>query len=258
MMKRNDTKVPGFDEIIFENRNREYGAYDLRRRYKSATSFSILACAALCTLVFILISAFTPKDINGGAGRLIEGPIFVAPVVDPAKVVTPPPVKPAAVPELNKYIAPIVSDDSLNLNSLMINDFALDSIKNGDVTDNKDTVTYTPVAKDPEVTEIFIKVEEDPVFPGGSQALLKYIADNTIYPAEAVDNNIQGKVIVKFAVWSDGSVRKIEAMRPVNPLLDAEAIRVVSTLPQWKPGKQNGKPVPVWFSVPVTFQMLSR
>jgi protein TonB len=141
---------------------------------------------------------------------------------------------------------------------MITTDLALDSIRNGIVTDNNDSI-ITAITPDPVKTvEIFIKVEESPVFPGGDIALLKYIAENTKYPEEAVANNIQGKVIVKFAVWSDGSIKRIEVMRSVAPVLDEEAVRVVSTIPAWKPGKQNGRPVPVWFFVPVTFQLLNR
>lgn len=255
-MKRNEKKVPGFDEIIFENRNRQYGAYDLRRRYKSAASFSILACVVLCALVFILISAFTPKDIKTDTGGTITVVLSTTAVTDPNKVVAPPPEKPVKIPELNPYIAPKVSTDSLDFDTIMITDLAVVKVKDGIVTDKKDTVIYVPVVTDPDAEEIFITVEEDPVFPGGPEALLKYIAENTVYPAEAVENNISGKVIVKFAVWSDGSVKRIEVIRKVDPMLDAEAMRVVSTIPAWKPGKQNGKPVPVWYSVPVNFKII--
>ncbi len=94
-----------------------------------------------------------------------------------------------------------------------------------------------------------------PVFPGGSAALLKYIAENTKYPAEAEQNNIQGKVIIKFAVEPDGSVNRITVLRSVNPLLDEEAVRVIKSLTGWTPGKQNGIAVPVWYFVPVNFQL---
>lgn len=257
MMKRNEKKVPGFDEIIFENRNREYGAYDLRKRYKSAASLSIVTCTGLCALIFILISAFTPREVSGNTNDSIIIILSPTSLPDPGKVVTPPPEKKAPLPDLNKYVAPVVSTDTMDFDTLMTTDLAVSSIKDGIVTDKKDSVSYLPLETDPEKEIIFITVEEDPIFPGGHQALLKFIADNTIYPADAVENNISGRVIVKFAVWSDGSVKRIEVLRKVDPLLDAEAMRVVSTIPAWKPGKMNGKPVPVWFSVPVTFKMIN-
>jgi protein TonB len=137
----------------------------------------------------------------------------------------------------------------------MTNETASAIVKNGIVTDKTDTLTEAIIPGPVKDEEIFIKVEESPVFPGGEIALLKYIAENTKYPQEAAENNIQGKVIVKFAVSSDGSVKRIEILRGVHPTLDQEAMRVVSTLPLWKPGKQNGKPVSVWFMVPVSFEL---
>jgi len=91
--------------------------------------------------------------------------------------------------------------------------------------------------------------------PGGISGLLKYIADNTRYPAVPQENNIQGTVIVKFCVTSKGGIDQVSILRPVDPDLDAEAIRVVKTLPTFRPGKQGGVPVPVWFTVPIKFQI---
>jgi protein TonB len=100
-----------------------------------------------------------------------------------------------------------------------------------------------------------IIVDEMPEFPGGSLELLRYIGENLEYPAEASDNNIQGRVILKFAVNTDGSVDRVEVIKGVDNSLDNEAIRVVKTLPRFKPGKQNGVAVPVWFTIPVVFQL---
>ena len=84
---------------------------------------------------------------------------------------------------------------------------------------------------------------------------MKFIAENLKYPEEALRNNLEGRVMLRFVVSAEGSVKRIEVMRSVHPVLDEEAIRVINLLPDWKPGRQNGKPVPVWFSVPVYFQL---
>ena len=94
-----------------------------------------------------------------------------------------------------------------------------------------------------------------PVFPGGDAALLKYLGENTTYPENAKKNKIEGKVILRFCVTEKGSINKISVLQGVNPEIDAEAIRVVSTLPAFIPGKQNGKAVPVWYMVPITFAL---
>jgi TonB family protein len=101
----------------------------------------------------------------------------------------------------------------------------------------------------------FVVVEQMPMFPGGDGALLKFIGENTIYPEEAKAQNIQGRVIIRFCVTSLGNTRQISVLKGVSPELDAEAIRVVNTLPKFKPGRQGGKAVPVWYMVPITFAL---
>jgi len=101
----------------------------------------------------------------------------------------------------------------------------------------------------------FVLVEEMPIFPGGDSTLLAYISRNTKYPEVAKNNKIQGKVIVRFCVSATGSVDRISILKGINPELDTEAARVVSSLPEFKPGKQGGKPVPVWYMVPVNFTL---
>jgi len=101
----------------------------------------------------------------------------------------------------------------------------------------------------------FIEVEEMPIFPGGDEALLKYLAENTIYPENAKKNSIKGKVVLRFCIASNGTVNRVSVLQGVNPELDAEAIRVVKTLPAFIPGKQGGKAVAVWYMVPITFAL---
>ena len=103
--------------------------------------------------------------------------------------------------------------------------------------------------------EPFVVVEEMPTFPGGDVALLKYIGMNTHYPESAKQHNIQGRVIIRFCVTEKGGISKISVLKGVSSELDEEALRVVKTLPEFKPGKQGGKPVPVWYMVPITFTL---
>jgi TonB family protein len=101
----------------------------------------------------------------------------------------------------------------------------------------------------------FVVVEEMPEFPGGDAALLKYIAANTTYPEKAKKKNIEGRVIIRFCVRANGSVNQISIIKGVDPEVDAEALKVVGTLPDFKPGRQGGKAVPVWYMVPITFTL---
>jgi protein TonB len=103
--------------------------------------------------------------------------------------------------------------------------------------------------------EVFVVVEEMPSFPGGEPALMAFINSNIQYPEIAKENNIQGRVILKFCVTYKGGVDQVQIIKGVDPALDNEAIRVIKMLPAWKPGKQGGKPVNVWYNVPVIFQL---
>ncbi|MCJ7447007.1 MAG: M56 family metallopeptidase [Bacteroidales bacterium] len=124
-----------------------------------------------------------------------------------------------------------------------------------------ETLTVTPaytVINETKLTrsrepEPFVVVEEMPMFPGGDSALLKYIYENTKYPESAKANNISGRVVVRFCVTETGKVDRISVLKGVSPELDVEAIRVISTLPAFKPGKQGGIAVPVWYMAPIQF-----
>jgi periplasmic protein TonB len=253
-MKRNTEKVPEFDEIIFENRNKTYGAYDLRKHYKSAANISILSTVAFSAILITALS-FSPEK-HSASSVLRENVIYdLSKPVDQVRV-PPPELKPP--PEIIKSInnlQPRVVTDSLEATSFIpITDEINATIKDGEVTDK---VVYTePVAPEiPIENKVFIVVEENPEFPGGNAALFKFISENLVYPRDAQDNNIQGRVILKFVVNPDGSVDRIEVLRGVDPLLDNEAIRVVKTLPKFRPGKQGGVPVHVWFTLPVLFKI---
>ena len=103
--------------------------------------------------------------------------------------------------------------------------------------------------------EIYRSAEQMPRFPGGEAALVKYIQTHIKYPPTAAKNHVQGRVIVRFVVWKDGSVDAVKVVRSVDKDLDKEAIRVCKTLPKFTPGRQNGKIVPVWYTLPVTFKL---
>jgi TonB family protein len=112
-----------------------------------------------------------------------------------------------------------------------------------------------PAAGSDDMEVPFVMVEEMPMFPGGDKELLKYIEENTKYPEIAKENKIQGKIIIRFCVTAKGGVSQISILKGVSPELDNESMRVVSTLPAFRPGKQGGKPVPVWYMVPITFAL---
>ncbi len=160
---------------------------------------------------------------------------------------TPPPPPPPAPQEVE--VLNVVEDD-VEVEEIEIN-----------TEDDKDVeVVIAPPVEAPVEEEeeevIFMVVESMPEFPGGQQALFKYLADNVKYPVIAQENGIQGRVICQFVVNKDGSIVDVVAVRSSGETsLDKEAIRVIKSMPKWKPGKQRGKPVRVKYTVPVNFRL---
>ncbi len=112
-----------------------------------------------------------------------------------------------------------------------------------------------PVQKEEATDEIFVVVENQPEFPGGNAAMMKFLSDNIKYPVIAQENGLQGRVITNFVVERDGSITDVQVVRGVDPSLDREAIRVIQSMPRWKPGQQRGQPVRVRFTLPVVFRL---
>ena len=156
----------------------------------------------------------------------------------------PPPPPPKVIEVLN------IVDDNVKIDDeLMIEDSEADDKTLIDVA----PVISAPKEEEEETAEVFYIVEDMPEFPGGEAALRAYIAQQIKYPVIAQENGIQGKVYVTFVVGKDGSVSNPTIARGVDASLDKEALRVVNTLPKWKPGKQRGKPVNVSYTVPINF-----
>ncbi|MBQ0007537.1 MAG: energy transducer TonB [bacterium] len=162
---------------------------------------------------------------------------------------TPPPPEPEEIPEEVIEEITIVEDDK----KVEATNFTSE--------DNSKTavqIVQTPVvveAEEEEEDKIFQVVEEQPSFPGGTEALMKYFQSNIRYPVMAQEMGIQGKVICQFTVRKDGSIGDVVVLRSADKALDAEAIRLVSKMPKWKPGKQRGKAVHCKFTVPVVFKL---
>ena len=160
---------------------------------------------------------------------------------------TPPPPPPPAVQEVEVLNG---VEDNVETESIEVN-----------TEDDKaeEVVIAAPVEAPVEEEEeevVFVVVESMPEFPGGQQALFKYLSENVKYPVIAQENGIQGRVICQFVVNKDGSIVDVEVVRSGgDPSLDKEAIRVIKSMPKWKPGKQRGKPVRVKYTVPVNFKL---
>jgi len=169
----------------------------------------------------------------------------IIPITREQQVKPPPPPPPPKVVEFLN----IVDDDVKIEDELKIEDSEADENTVIDVA----PVIQAAEEEEAEEAQVFFIVEDMPEFPGGDLALRKYIANAIKYPVIAQENGIQGKVYVTFVVGKDGKVQNARIARGVDPSLDKEALRVVNSLPTWKPGKQRGKPVNVSYTVPINF-----
>lgn len=162
---------------------------------------------------------------------------------------TPPPPPPPPEPEAPEVIEVVEEKVETKI-----------EIKTEDDASQRQEQTYVPPPppkpKVEEVAdEIFVVVEEQPEFPGGNTAMMKFLGDNIKYPVIAQENGIQGRVITNFVVEKDGSITDVQVVRGVDPSLDKEAVRVIQSMPKWKPGKQRGSSVRVRFTLPVVFRL---
>jgi len=258
-MANEKNKAPAFDDIVFENRNKEYGAYTLRKHYSRNVMIALLIGVLIMSTAIIApyLNTKAAESKAKKAERQVE--IKMENLDQPAEAVAPPPPPPPPpqdVVQQSRYVPPVVVDSVKPEEAveLMTVDQAQVEVQDLEVVEEV-AVVAEEVQEDVDAAEPFVVVEEMPMFPGGEPALLAFISEHTQYPEVAKENNIQGKVIVRFCVTSKGGVDKVEILKSVDPELDKEAIRVVKTLPAFKPGKQGGKPVPVWFMVPINFTL---
>ena len=158
----------------------------------------------------------------------------------------PPPEQPEVVTELN-----VIEDDAESKNEVDMSSFQ----RQEEATNIEITPVKIEEEEEEEEQEIFQVVEQDPEFPGGIEALMKYLQQNIKYPQLARENNITGRVYVTFVVEKDGSVTGVRVLRDIGGGCGQEAIRVVKSMPKWTPGKQRGKNVRVQYNLPVNFSL---
>ena len=258
-MDKDFQNVPDFLDIVFESRNKEYGAYVLRKKYNNSV-FIALIIAIIILATAVLAPFLNAKALENRQKRSErEVQIKLENLEQANQPVTPPPVTPPPPAEANqpaKYIPPVVVDSVKPEEAvqLMTADEAQEEVKDMDVVEVVSEVKEEVKEAEPE-QEPFIIVEEMPMFPGGTAELMKFIYDHVEYPEIAKENNIQGRVTLNFCVTASGGIDRITVLKGVDASLDTAAIRVVKLLPAFKPGKQGGRPVPVWFQLPINFQL---
>lgn len=264
-------------EMVFEGRNKEYGAYRLRKNAGKRNLYSLITIfiAALAIWGGISLVKFVESRTKSVAQTSVaelsalNQPKKKAEVKQQKKVQLEQPEKVVErVKSSVKFTAPVIKkddevkpEDELKTQDELMNTKtaigALDVKGNddasGEVLKLKEAVAQ-PEPK-PEVEKVFDVVEQMPSFPGGPSALMEWLSNNVKYPVVAQENGVQGRVVVSFVVERDGSITDVKVVRGVDPSLDREASRVVRAMPRWIPGKQNGSAVRVKYNVPVAFRL---
>ena len=260
------------DDLVFEGRNKAYGAFQLRRLYdKHMTRGMIIG------ILFFLLAVSTPQIIRMIKGflpetndELVMKEVTLAepPPIDPKKPPPPPPPKvdPPPIKDQIKFVPPVVKKDEEvieedppppTIEEIKDKEIATETKEGeeGGVDESliEDAPPAPAVIEEPKEEEPFTYVEQMPSFPDGTEAMYKYIYEKIKYPAIARENGISGQVIVQFVVSKEGDIQKAKVVRGLGGGLSEEALRVVNGMPRWKPGKHNGRAVPVTFTLPIKF-----
>ena len=281
-MAKIDLYDPKWVEMVFAGKNKEYGAYQLRKGTsgRNIKSLLILVIAAALVGGFLAWKVIEQKQaeeqqaymeamelakLQQQAKKEEKKKEQVKPKIEPKKEIP-------VARETQKFTAPVIKKDELVKEENQVKQMDKLDEKVAVGTENKAGVKDRtveavrseiavaapppPPAPKPEVaTKVFDVVEEMPSFPGGNAALMSYLNSNTKYPVVAQENGVQGRVIISFVVERDGSISDVKVARSVDPSLDREAQRVVKSMPRWTPGKQNGQTVRVKYTVPVVFRL---
>ena len=266
-----------WSDLVFEGRNQDYGAYVLRKGTSKRNLWAILSVILLAVLAFAALSIY--NQVQEARRVANTQAVEVASITEKkkeAKVEKKAPVKVEEVKQVEKvkssvkFTAPVIKkdnevkeDEQIDLNKVENTNTAIGAFNvegndevGGEVLKAKEEIAAPEPPKKEEVVEkVFDVVEQMPSFPGGNSALMQYLNSNIKYPAIAAENGVQGRVIVQFVVEKDGSITDVRVAKSVDPSLDKEAARVVKSMPNWIPGKQNGSAVRVKYTVPVTFKL---
>jgi periplasmic protein TonB len=256
-MENELNKAPSFDDIVFEKRNKEYGAYSIRKKYNRTVMWSILVGVLILSAAILTphIMASVNERIKEREEKAVQAELekLDQPLEEIAP--PPPPPPPAEAQAVIKYVAPVVVD-SVKVEER--SDFAtVDEVQESVQDQTVVEVVDQPKEEVQEAAkeeEVFLVVEEMPSFGSGdANDFRAFVSSNMKYPDVAAENGIQGRVFVQFVVEADGRLSNVRVLRGVDPALDREAVRVIESSPKWNPGKQRGKPVRVSYTFPITF-----
>lgn len=264
-------------ELVFDGRNKEYGAYVLRKETGMRNIKSMLLVFAVIIAIMAGVAAKVAIENAFPKKVAMETDVELSKLAQKkeAKVEKKAPVKVEEqkvvekVKSSVKFTPPVIkkddevkpeeelkSQEDLNKTNTAIGSFDVkgNDEAGGEVLKAKEVIAQPEPPKEEE-TKVFDVVEVMPSFPGGQGALFEWLSKNIKYPVVAEENGVQGRVIVTFVVERNGSITDVQVVKSVDPSLDKEAVRVVKAMPHWIPGKQNGSAVRVKFTVPVTFRL---
>ena len=280
MAKDVDLSSKEWCDIVFDGKNKEYGAYQLRatsvkRHTKALLSVVIVLALILTAIILVMTGVFKSADEDINAKNEQEE-VIMAPedIPEEEEQMEIPEQKPEevqaeeevaatqAVTEV-KIVETVDKDREVkDQEQVLENTAQLGADDHKGVEDVnrdrvvKEVVEVKPVEKPKEEGPLSVAmVEQKPSFPGGESAMYKWLQDNIIYPAAASEEGVQGKVTVQFIVEKDGSITHVQVVRGKHPALDAEAARVIRKMPRWTPGRNNGQPVRVTSHLPVQFKL---
>jgi len=263
-------------DIIFDGRNKEYGAYEMRKGYNKRLRFALIAMATFCVL---LIGGYFLSNViaaNSSKKEMAVQDVQLEDLQQEEKKNEPPPPPPPKPPEppkgeMAKFTPPkIVKDEEVKeeekppemekLEDTKIGNVNQEGIKDEGIVappvDDGKGVVEAPKKDEEDYDKTFTKVEIESEYPGGSGAWLRYLNKNFRYPQEAIDNEIQGTVVVQFIVDKEGVVSDVEAVSGPQELRD-EAIRVIKKSGKWTPAVQNGRQVKSYKKQPIVFKLES-
>jgi periplasmic protein TonB len=251
-----------FDDLLFEKRNKDYGAYQLRKRYNSVLALCIvLACTVVIFAVVIpfISSSNSDRVLAGGSGYTQVDLEHFEPPIDQIMIPTaPPPPQAEKVQDIVKYVPPVVVDSLPPLEPTLptSDELAIQKVDNQlDVTGMGSGEDMVAGEGSGDSDKPFFFVEIMPTFKGGDiNKFREWIQKRTNYPEEAIKKRLKGKVFLTFIVEKDGSVTNVTVLKGVDPLLDDVAVKAISDSPKWSPGLQRGQPVRVRFQIPLDFR----
>ena len=256
-MAKEKVYVESLEDMVFKGRNKEYGAYVLRKKYQKYVTISMIIAMILLIggVAYPVIASYMYKKNLIKEEKSVETEILNAPKED-LPPPPPPPPPPEAMAEKVKFTVPKVVEDTVETGLQTQDD--LSSKGNTEAPPEEEIKieeTKTQVIEEAPKAEIFTVVEEQPGYPGGDEARIRFLQENIKYPEEAKELGVQGKVFVTFVVEVDGSITDVRVLRGIGAGCDEEAIRVVRNMPKWVPGKQRGVPVRVQFNLPIKFTL---